>query len=459
MRNIVWLKEAEDELLVGKKSKALAQMFKAGFPIPPAFIITVDGIRQFFTETGIDRKIDQTLRSITWSDHNAVKYAVKQIQHSILQSDMPLPLMEEIDDAYDALSVAVSTDMSTAYELIKASRKALVAVRCSPAIESGLKLPTFLNVKDDLELIEAIKHSIAAFFDNMGEDKKIAILVQRMIDAEKSGIAYTSNPFTRNANEILIKALYGSSIGLITGKVEPDTYNINKATLQLASANLAEKNIGFVRDAVTNQTGPVKLLNPKKQVLDNLELEAIGKMLKKLEEFFDHDVEVEYAFSDDELYVVQVKPLHVERLPSMEKQEEIDEMLEVKKETPDTINIDAEQNQPEEPMAEEQEKAEPITPEQLLENANLMTAQAVIACDMAVTQKIKGEYESLIGPVPLKEFKDLIEDLKQNRQVPYEGEIQQIRSVRNSYVLDYQPINEDDVKFVLMFTKKFLDEF
>jgi len=79
---------------------------------------------------------------------------------------------------------------------------------------------------------------------------------------------------------------------------------------------------------------------------------------------------------------------------------------------------------------------------------------------MAITSLIKRKYEELFNEnTNKKDFKELLIELKDKIEIPYEKEIRKIRSMRNQYSHEYKQVDPNDLKFAIEITKKFIEEF
>jgi phosphoenolpyruvate synthase/pyruvate phosphate dikinase len=239
----------EDFPIIGEKAKKLSMLSKSGFRIPPGFIVTKNALN----DTGKGRLV-----------------FLEETQ-------------DEITDAY--LSLSVSLDKTSVASLLS-SEEVYVAVRGNQK--------TALNVKGNEQLIKTV---LASFSE--GSE---AVIVQKMVDSEKSGVAFMSN------KDIIITACFGLGEGLDSGFIFPDSYVIDKNTSALKGIKIGEKNYAYIRDTETKTTVKQELGNKsKQQVLEENELNEISTQLKRITKFFAKEQKIEWSIKKGVLYILQSK--------------------------------------------------------------------------------------------------------------------------------------------------------
>lgn len=150
---------------------------------------------------------------------------------------MPLEVESEIIEAYETLASEMNKLNSKTNESVFA-----VAVRSSATAEDlptssfAGQQATFLNVKDEKHLIESVRRCWASLFEpraifyrtKQGMSRSsIAVIVQEMVDSDKSGIIFTIDP-SNGQNILLFEAIWGLGESIVSGKVTPDMYKVSK---------------------------------------------------------------------------------------------------------------------------------------------------------------------------------------------------------------------------------------
>ena len=273
-RNIVWLNEVgkADIPIAGGKGANLAEMFNSGLPVSPAFIITAYAFKNFI-EGALKDKIISEIKKIDMENTAQLEQKASEIQMMITRQKMPLEVEEEIIEAYNNMNVdpallkAASADV---LNIIKTSREPIfVAVRSSATTEDlktasfAGQQETFLNIKGSAQLTDAVKRCWASLFTaraiyyrekkGFEHDKSlIAVVVQKMVNSDKSGVTFTINPVTNNKSEIVIESVFGLGEGIVSGTIAPDRYVVDKYTNKILEKSVAFKPIYFTRSGSGN---------------------------------------------------------------------------------------------------------------------------------------------------------------------------------------------------------------
>ena len=196
-----------------------------------------------------------------------------------------------------------------------------VAVRSSAINEDGKndtwagQLETYLNCTKGNLLANIQKcwdsanssraQSYAAQKGSLGT--KVAVIVQEMIQGEVSGVAFSAHPVTNNKKQIVIEAGLGLGEAVVSGKITPDNYVIDKETGQIAETHISHQTIKLTR----GNKGDMKWeeVNSSKQKLTNEQLMELCSLTAKLEAFFDLPVDIEWTIYKGEVYILQSRPI------------------------------------------------------------------------------------------------------------------------------------------------------
>jgi len=332
-RDIVWLSEIgkNDVAIAGGKGANLAEMYNADLPVPPAFIVTAQAYQKFLDDTHIKNKILEIANSIDLENTQELEDKTKQIKEIIINAEMPKELAKTIAEAYTNLDVdraALEEASADVVGIITASREPpFVAVRSSATTEDlavasfAGQQETYLNIKGVKDLLESIKKCWASLFTARAtyyrsrkgfshEKSFIAVVVQKMINSEKSGVTFTINPMTNNKDEIIIEAVFGLGEGIVSGTIEPDNYIVDKKTLRPKHKRIGKKKISFMR-ASTGETIKKELPEEiwNKEVLDGHELRSLANYAVKIEEHYKWPQDIEWAIEGGQVYIVQSRPV------------------------------------------------------------------------------------------------------------------------------------------------------
>ncbi len=344
---IKWLSNLskDDASIAGGKGANLGEMFNSDFPVPPAFVITTEAFYHFLKETKLEQQIKDIAHSIDVDNTDKLTERSKEIRDLIINAEMPEKLQSEIIEAYDNFNVDLSgmQDSPGALSILRSAREPIfVSVRSSATMEDSGdasfagQQDTFINIKGNPELIEKVKECFASIFTARSfyyRKKKgyeelvgIAVIVQKMINSDKSGIIFSHHP-VKNNDEILIESVFGQGEGIVSGKIKPDQYTVSRE-LEILGGEVADKKVAVVRTA-GGQTKTITLTPEKsiERVLKTYEIKQLADYAIKLEEHYEKPQDIEFAIENEDFYILQTRPITTLKEESKEEESEIDGQL------------------------------------------------------------------------------------------------------------------------------------
>lgn len=334
MANVAWFRDlSKDDIgIAGGKGANLAEMYNARFPIPPGFIVTAQAYKHFLDFTGVQSEIKRILNNLDVENNDLLQEASEKIQNLIEKQKMPSDIKEDIIEAYDTMNI--STDVLKAANkstlgFIKAGRDLpFVAVRSSATFEDlptasfAGQQATFVNVRGKEDVVAAVQQCWASLFtaraiyyrvkNNFPHEKVlIAVVIQKMINSDRSGIMFSANPATSDTSEIVIEAGFGLGDAIVSGSVNPDTYIIDKATLSIKSKKVAKQDWMFTRDENIGRTIKRNLSESKgrEQKLSDAEIRNLASFAVSIEQHYDKPQDMEFALDGGKIYIVQSRPI------------------------------------------------------------------------------------------------------------------------------------------------------
>lgn len=304
--------DKEDLDLVGGKGANLGEMTKAGFPVPPGFVVTVGAYQAFLAESNLEGKIYPVLNKLDVNDATDLEITSKRIQKLILTSPIPAHISKEIFSSYKKLSGSFKQE--------------LVAVRSSataedlPGASFAGQQATFFNIKGEANLVNSVRECWASLFTARSifyrvqnkiphEKVYIAVVVQKMIQSEASGVMFSLNPVTNEKDRIVIEAIWGIGELIVQGSVIPDRYIVQKETFDILSKEVSHQDIELVkRGTETKETKVSKDLQEKQKITDK-EIIALAKYADQLQKHYYFPQDIEWAKEGGKLYITQTRPV------------------------------------------------------------------------------------------------------------------------------------------------------
>lgn len=271
----------------GSKAFELSTLLQKGYAVPDGAVLT-----------------DASYRRVL----NHVADASERLEDRLRVSPLPDDVLREVVPAFQAL-VRVYGSVSV--------RSSATAEDLADASFAG-QYETVLNVKTLDELIDAIKRCWASLADprvrvysskkNIAvADCRIAVLMQGMITAEKSGVAFSIHPVSM-ANTIVINASYGLGEAVVSGLVTPDTFEYDKCTGVLQK-DLGAKQVKIVSGEYGVQEMETSCTEQSQFCLSDEESRTLAKVVQRLEIEYQHAVDVEFAYRESQLFILQVRPI------------------------------------------------------------------------------------------------------------------------------------------------------
>ncbi len=327
--------------IVGGKGANLSEIFNLGIPVPPGFVVTAQAYDYFIEKSRLNDFIKKSIESINHEDTKQLEETAKKIREAILNAEIPKDLEEEILEAYDALNINnVDSESDIVSEILKKNSEptsvavrnsiksetdsSFVAVRSSATAEDLAEASfagqqeSFLDIKGEKNLIQSIKECFASLFTARAVyyrnkkgfgDVSLAVVVQRMINSDKSGVIFSKDPSYKDNDNIIIEAVFGLGEGIVLGTITPDKYIVSP-DLKVLQKDISEKKIAITRDSIGKET-TIKL-SPEKsssQVLKEYEIKMLADLALKIEKHYGKPQDLEFAIEKGEIYIVQTRPI------------------------------------------------------------------------------------------------------------------------------------------------------
>lgn len=285
----------------GGKAINLIRLAAAGLPVPAGLVITTDAYRSYVAHNDLTALITPDLMGLTAGDADQLEAASARIRAAFSAGDLPADLRAALASAvetYGGTPVAVRSS-ATAEDL--------------PELSFAGQQDTFLNVIgtdavlaavvdcwSSLWTARAIGYRIRAGIPH--DDAAVAVVVQRMVAAEVSGVLFTADPLTGQRDKVVVDATYGLGEALVSGLVEPDHYVVGDGGQVLertpgakAVATVARADGGV--DTVPRASGGLALSDPQL-----VELAALGR---RVEGLYGSPQDIEWAYGEGRLWLLQ----------------------------------------------------------------------------------------------------------------------------------------------------------
>jgi len=332
----------KDVPLAGGKGASLSEMYNNKFPVPPGFIITSKAFDFFLDKESLKPKIAEILSVVDLENTEELENASKKIRMLMESKEFPKELEDEIIESYHFLSSDELNEEEISKDALNILRNAqepiFVSVRSSATTEDlstasfAGQQDSFLNVKGSDSLIEHVKKCFSSLYTSRAiyyRNKKgfregeslIAVVVQKMVDSEKSGVVFSKNPLDLS-DDIVIEAVFGLGEGIVSGRIHPDNHIVSR-DLKIKKTKISDKKIAVVRrGSGKNAVVELSPAKSKSQVLTNAQILELADYAIKLENHYQKPQDIEFAIEAEEVFIVQSRPI-----TTLDTKEQIGEII------------------------------------------------------------------------------------------------------------------------------------
>lgn len=313
----------KDSHIAGGKGASLGEMLNNKIPVPDGYVVTADTFDNFLSKTDLTQEIKAILETVNTKAIHTVEDASEKIQGIIKSAKMPEDIEFEILSRFKELNAEY------------------VAVRSSATAEDGVdhawagQLNSYLNTREE-SLLEMVQNCWASLFTPRAifyrfekglntTNISVAVVVQKMVNSEKSGIAFSVHPVTEDYNQIIIEAGFGLGEAIVSGAITPDSYVVTKEPKEIIDVNVNTQNKALYRGTEKTEHGfnewkDLSESQANEQVLNKDQILELSTIIETIENNYSFPCDIEWAFEDGKFYIVQSRPITT--LKPKQKQEE-----------------------------------------------------------------------------------------------------------------------------------------
>ncbi|MGE5626629.1 MAG: PEP/pyruvate-binding domain-containing protein [Solirubrobacterales bacterium] len=322
--------------IVGGKGWNLGRLSRYGFIIPKGMVLTATGYYDYIKQNELNELVDNIILSTNLNniDETVVKVKLEQLREKIISGSIPASIGEEIKE-----------------QLCKnGGLKKRWAVRSSAVGEDSEKASfagihdSYLNVLGLDNILSAVKGCYASLWSlralsyrkkmNIPQDQTAtAVVIMEMVEAKAAGVGFTCDLMTGRQDSMVINANYGLGESVVSGIIEPDTYNLEFKAIN-AGLKLINKKIGCKQGLTIGlESGGTKFINSDEksfqQVLQDNEIEKLGRLIWRVYDELgggEQHQDVEWVYDGHEFILVQARPVTMiprKTFPALQNQQDI----------------------------------------------------------------------------------------------------------------------------------------
>jgi len=262
----------------GGKGGSLARLFQAGYPVPDGFVILPGAFAA------------DELAPEAWVQIQAYLNGLRGTDISVAFAVRSSAMSEDSAEASFAGEFETVLNVSTDEEI----HKAIHSVYRSRQNE---RVQAYTEAKGLLPALEDGTH-------------QIAVVVQRFVPAESSGVLFTANPVTGQRDQAMISAAWGLGEAIVGGMVTPDTLVVDKATGRVLTRDTADKQVMTVRLESGTEEQPIPESRRRIPVLSDSQAGELVRLGTQIEALYGRPMDIEWTLVDKTSFaIVQARPI------------------------------------------------------------------------------------------------------------------------------------------------------
>lgn len=305
-------------ILFGGKGSNLIKLHNFGITIPPGFILTTELYRKFLKKSFLKEKLNKILPEV-YEPREVLTLSTK-VKSLFLKSEIPNKIYDEIKTAFDKTRKIYGKDIS-------------FAVRSSASIEDSKdfsfagQAESYLYSRTLDEIISSLKNCWASLYSPQAllylfqiskkgkkipiQELEMAVIIQKMINSQVSGVLFTANVINNNQNQIMINSTWGLGETITNNKVIPDLIILNKSNGTVEKLVVGEKKLKSIPNPKGSSTILVETEQNLRQScsLSHNQLQQLYTLGLKIENKFNYPQDIEWAIEKDKIFILQTRPI------------------------------------------------------------------------------------------------------------------------------------------------------
>jgi pyruvate,water dikinase len=301
-----------NENRLGRKGLSLFKLKDMDVPVPEFFVVSSDVFVDFAFNS-----LEEGRKKLLAKGRNPEREEVASL---FLKNEFPKEVQEEILSAYTRMSGFTDAWVSVRSSVVFPENK---QVSFSGVFSTELNVRKFDDLQDAIKKVFASMFcdDVVAYASKMGVDLaevKLAVVVQKMVQSEVSGVVFTVDPITQDNSKLSIEAVFGLGDVISLGEITPDTYLLNKKDLSVVEKHISPQEWMKVRTLKPARgRGNIEKIKissgwSHRQKLSDKDMKEISKIALIVENKSREIQNLEWVLSGGKFWVLQNKPLYEE---------------------------------------------------------------------------------------------------------------------------------------------------
>ena len=297
--------------IVGGKGALLGELTRAGLPVPRAFIVSTPAYRRHVESNSLPGPILTLLDGLDPDDVAELARRARSIRERIIAADTPGDVAGAVRTAYGQLESELGRD-------VQVSVRSSATAEDLPGMSFAGQQDTYLNIHGADAVLEHVKRCWASLWTDRAisyrhkqgfqhEDVLLAVVVQEMFPSEVSGVMFTANPVTSNPKQIFLNTSWGLGEAVVSGRVDPDQYIVDKDSLEIVEKKIHEKQVMTVRNDAAQGSCEVDVPEDLRSVeaLGDDQIAELSRIGLRIEEHFGFPQDIEWGYSKGRFAILQ----------------------------------------------------------------------------------------------------------------------------------------------------------
>jgi pyruvate,water dikinase len=296
---------------VGGKAANLGELIQAGFAVPTGFCITTVAYARMSARAGLATYLSG-LEVVSRQESTRQIELATAIRTALCQTPLPPEVVEAITSAYQTLSPGKPIPVSV--------RSSSTAEDLPEASFAGQQ-ETFLNVIGSEAVLTAVQRCFASLWTDRAtqyraslgiapRNVRLAVVVQRMVEAEVAGVLFTANPLTGKRRQAVIDANPGLGEAVVSGATNPDHFVVQTTTGEIVERRLGDKQV-LIQAAAGGGIQKIEAgASPTSACLSDDQIRALAALGARVEALYGTPQDIEWAIDPSgQVFLLQARPI------------------------------------------------------------------------------------------------------------------------------------------------------
>ncbi len=297
--------------LVGGKAANLGELIRAGFSVPPGFCVTTAAYMLLNGDIGLEPILAE-LATTRAGDTVRLGELAAAARSALLHAPVPASVVKAITEAYRALCNGNSVPVAV--------RSSATAEDLPYASFAGQQ-ETYLNIVGIEAVLAAVQRCWASLWTERAVSYRasldidhravsLAVVIQRMVDAQVAGVLFTANPLTGKRRQAVIDANPGLGEAVVSGMTNPDRFVVNTSTGEIVERSLGDKQVIMQATAGGGTKSLERATQSQAACLSDIQARALAELGSRIEVHYGAPQDIEWAIdATGHIFLLQARPI------------------------------------------------------------------------------------------------------------------------------------------------------